>query len=117
MTRGWAWTAFVLLVLIPSGLVVAIVYLFTGSPGDSSDPESMEGEWFPLAVFFFYFLWLVLCAAGALLSAIIGTVRSRRHPEVAAATVISVLVWVGLGLLISPVVLSLLGGGVEALFS
>lgn len=107
MTRGWAWTAFVLLLLIPVGWALSIAWVVIDEINYEPDPRSQEEWWvlgFALVV---AFLWTVACGLAAFVSAIIGTVRARRHPEIRRAPVLTVFVWIGVGVLALPVVLSI----------
>ena len=115
MTRGWAWTAFALLALIPVGAAVTAAFVVMNEASYEPARDGEEEAWVLFFAVFGYLLVAGACALAAGLAAIIGSVRSRRHPEIRQAPVIAILVWVALGIIAAPVALSLLGGGVEAL--
>lgn len=110
MTRGWAWTALVLILLIPASVVVATTFLIINEANYDPDADTQEEGWIWLIVFIWVFLWSALCAVGALVCAIAGTVRSRQHPERPQAPVVAVVVWVFLAMLATPVLLTIVGG-------
>lgn len=112
MTRGWAWTALVLLVCIPLGGALAVAVAVIDEAAYDPEVDSQEDGWVWLLVFVAFVLWAGACAVGAAISAVIGTVRSRRHPELRQAPAVAVLVWVGLGLLAVPVAVSIVSAAV-----
>lgn len=99
MTRGWAWTALLLMSLLPIGIVCLVVAYVVGSmaPADAG-PEEDEAAWLTVAAGYAFLLWLLLSTVGAFLSAVIGAVRARRHPGVPRAPIVSVVVWSSLAL-------------------
>lgn len=100
MTRGWAWTALLLMALIPIGIVFLSVMYIVASIGPADpQPDEAEAEWFGLVAGYLLLAWGLLSTVGAATSAVIGAVRARLHPELPRAPVVSVLVWVLLGLM------------------
>jgi len=102
MTRGWAWAALVAELLVPISVAASIAYVLAAEAAYDPERDGFQEAWEIMVVMVVLMVWVPACVIVALVSAVIGTVRSRRHRHVRQAPAVAVIVWVVLGVFLVP---------------